>query len=290
VRLAAALGPAARHRLVDGERELDLARVSAVWNRRLWLPAMDPELDPRFVDGCRRESVAALDGFLDGLAHARWINALSASRRAENKLLQLRLAQRHGLAVPRTLVTNDPDELRSFHAELEGRVVAKLLTRLETSMEQTAFHVATSPVSEADVRDGELLRHSPMVFQEAVPKDVELRVAWVDGRSFAGAIDASGSAAGRTDWREADPSEAAWRADELPPEVDARLGRLLRDLGLAYGAVDLIRTPGGEHVFLEVNPDGEWGMLERDLDLPIADALAEALAGAPGSVPEERTT
>ena len=42
---------------------------------------------------------------------------------------------------------------------------------------------------------------------------------------------------------------------------------------------DLIETPGGELVFLEVNPGGEWGMLERDLALPIADALAECLLG-----------
>jgi glutathione synthase/RimK-type ligase-like ATP-grasp enzyme len=48
-------------------------------------------------------------------------------------------------------------------------------------------------------------------------------------------------------------------------------------LGLAYGAIDVIRTPDGNHVFLEVNPIGEWGMLQRDLGLPIADAIADAL-------------
>jgi hypothetical protein len=39
----------------------------------------------------------------------------------------------------------------------------------------------------------------------------------------------------------------------------------------------LICTPSGEYVFLEVNPGGEWGMLERDLRLPISEAIAEAL-------------
>ena len=51
----------------------------------------------------------------------------------------------------------------------------------------------------------------------------------------------------------------------------------MSELGLVFGAVDLIRTPSGEHVFLEVNPSGEWGMLERDLGLPISEAIAEAL-------------
>jgi hypothetical protein len=30
-------------------------------------------------------------------------------------------------------------------------------------------------------------------------------------------------------------------------------------------------------VFLEVNPHGEWGMLQRDLGLPIGEAIAAAL-------------
>jgi len=55
------------------------------------------------------------------------------------------------------------------------------------------------------------------------------------------------------------------------------LKTLTSELGIVFGADDLICTPSGEHVFLEVNPGGEWGMLERDLDLPISDALAEAL-------------
>lgn len=39
----------------------------------------------------------------------------------------------------------------------------------------------------------------------------------------------------------------------------------------------MICTPAGEYVFLEVNPGGEWGMLERDLCLPISEAIAVAL-------------
>ena len=51
----------------------------------------------------------------------------------------------------------------------------------------------------------------------------------------------------------------------------------MSELGLVFGVVDLICTPGGEHVFLEVNPAGEWGMLQRDLGLPISEAIADAL-------------
>jgi glutathione synthase/RimK-type ligase-like ATP-grasp enzyme len=116
-----------------------------------------------------------------------------------------------------------------------------------------------------------------MVFQELIPKACELRVAWVAGEAFAGALDASGTSRGQTDWRKAAPGECEWQSAELPSEVSRGLRALMSELGLVYGAVDLIRTPAGEYVFLEVNPGGEWGMLERDLGLPISEAIAEEL-------------
>jgi glutathione synthase/RimK-type ligase-like ATP-grasp enzyme len=137
--------------------------------------------------------------------------------------------------------------------------------------------VYTSQVSAKDLADAETLRHSPMVFQELIPKARELRIAWVAGEAFTGALDASGTSRGQTDWRRAAPEECRWQATELPAEVSRGLRSLMSELGLAFGAIDLICTPSGEYVFLEVNPAGEWGMLERDLNLPIADAIADAL-------------
>ncbi len=46
----------------------------------------------------------------------------------------------------------------------------------------------------------------------------------------------------------------------------------MAELGLVFGAFDFIETPSGEYVFLEINPTGKWGMLERDLDYPISTA------------------
>lgn len=295
-RLSASLGGAAGHRLVpDGERAdaerteegIDLEAVTAVWARKIWAPKIDERLEPRIREGAARESSAALLGFLDGLHRARWIDPPDAVRGAENKMRQLRVAEEIGLEVPKTLMTNDPRAVRAFRAE-HGAIVAKMLTPLSIGMEQQSFFVRTSLVRDEDLEHLEGLRHAPMVFQELVQKDVELRVACVGKRAFAGAIDASRSDKGRVDWRAARPDEVRWARAELPRDVETRLVALLRALGLRYGAVDLIRTPEGRHVFLEINPGGEWGMLERDLGLPIADAIAEELVARVGESEVEK--
>jgi glutathione synthase/RimK-type ligase-like ATP-grasp enzyme len=226
---------------------------------------------------CVRESVAALQGFLDGLHGARWINERERENEAENKLLQLRLAHDAGLRIPRTLVTNDAERARAFFHETGGALVAKLLAPLSVSMDAASAFVYTNEVCEADLEDAGGLRHSPMVFQERIQKSLELRIAYVAGKFFVGALDASRSVGGQTDWRRATPVECQWQRDDIPPELKIQLTTLMNKLQLVYGAIDIIRTPAGEHVFLEVNPGGEWGMLERDLALPISEVIADAL-------------
>src|SRR6185295_3558800 len=164
-----------------------------------------------------------------------------------------------------------------FFAETEGQTVAKLLRPLTVSMDAVNNFVYTNRVREEDLASAEALRHCPMVFQELIPKAYELRVACVAGEVFAGALDASGTSRGHTDWRRAAPEECRWQKAQLPTEVASGLQALMSELGLVFGAVDLICTPEGEHVFLEVNPGGEWGMLERDLGLTISEAIAAAL-------------
>ena len=278
VKLAArAGGERAGQLFTETGEQISTNEVLAVWARKLWSPRMAEDLDERFRSMCVNESAAALEGFLDALHNARWVNNLDRQRDAENKQRQLRIAASAGLRVPRTLVTNDPAAAREFFAENEGETVAKLLRPLDISMDAANSFVYTNRVREEDLAGAEALRHSPMVFQELIPKAFELRVVCVADRVFTGALDASGTSRGHTDWRRAAPEECRWQQTQLPAEVGSSLRILMSKLGLVFGAIDLICTPSGEHVFLEVNPSGEWGMLERDLGLPISEAIAETL-------------
>src|SRR5215212_3318980 len=265
------------HFFTEAGDQISAGEVRAVWARKLWSPRMAHDLDERYRSMCVGESIAALEGFLDAFHDARWVNDLELQRAAENKQRQLRLAARAGLRVPRTLVTNDAAAARQFFAETEGQTVAKLLRPIAVSMDAVKPFVYTNRVSEEDLAGAEALRHSPMVFQELIPKACELRVAFVAGETFAGALDASGTSRGHTDWRRVAPDECRWQKVQLPTEVASGLQSLMSELGLVFGAVDFICTPSGEYVFLEVNPGGEWGMLERNLCLPISEAIAEAL-------------
>jgi MvdC family ATP-grasp ribosomal peptide maturase len=257
------------------DRVIDAQEVTAVWVRRLWTPKLSPELAPEFYTACARESSTALNNFWDGLRHARWCDRTQAIAAAENKLLQLRIAKEVGLTIPRTLVTNHPDRVREFYTSLGGEMVAKLLTTLSTGMEGSNFFLYTSRVNPEDLLAADALRHSPMVFQQLIPKQREFRVICVGDRVFVGALDAAKYTDKTLDWRISDRAE--WEVGMLPDRVVSCLQTMLGKLNLTFGAFDLIQTPDDEYIFLEVNPVGEWGMLERDLDYAIADSIASLL-------------
>jgi MvdC family ATP-grasp ribosomal peptide maturase len=266
------------HKLVYGENSINSQQVKAVWMRRIWHPELS-ELSPQFQGACIRESLATLEGFWDSLKGACWVDDLQRIRAGENKLYQLRVAQEVGLIIPQTLVTNNAHDAREFFHHVKGKMITKLLTPLSTSMEGSSFFLYTTKVKEEDLLEADSLRYCPMVFQEEIPKLRELRVVYVDGNLFVGALDASVYAS-TIDWRNANVDTCVWEHHELPKEIALSLKAFMAKLELVFGAFDLIQTPSGEYVFLEVNPTGEWGMLERDLGHPISDAIAQALTNS----------
>jgi len=279
----------ARVRVDGGGRRIELARggerveageLACAWHRRLSIGAAIPETLERQVRAASvEESRRVVFGLLGSLS-CFVLDPWPRIRTAEQKQLQLELARALGLAVPRTLITNDPAAVRAFWDECRGRVVTKMMASFaihEDGREQVVF---TTPLAEGDLAALEGLRLCPMTFQEKLEKAHELRVTIVGRRVFTAAIDSNELERSRTDWRrEGQALLGRWRAAELPADVERGLLGLMDAFGINYGAADFVVTPAGEHVFLEINPSGEFFWLERENGFPISEALADVLLG-----------
>jgi hypothetical protein len=204
-----------------------------------------------------------------------WVNPPALDEVAHHKPYQLAVAGEVGLPVPRTLITNDPDEARAFADEIgPERTVYKTFLATEEHWRETRV---LRPV-ELGLLDR--VRLAPVIFQEYVPAVCDIRVTAVGDRLFATAI--TGPEGGYAlDYR-MEMDAARFEPAELPAETEAGLRALMERLGLVYGAIDLRRTPDGEHVFLEVNPAGEWRFVEEKSGQPLTAAMAELLAGLDG--------
>jgi glutathione synthase/RimK-type ligase-like ATP-grasp enzyme len=77
------------------------------------------------------------------------------------------------------------------------------------------------------------------------------------------------------DWRRG-RHNIAYQPYEMPENVLVGVRRLMRSLGLVFGALDFVVTDEGHH-FLEINPNGQWGWIENETGQPISRAIADAL-------------
>lgn len=263
---------------VPGGRVVRLAELRSVWYRRpqgFDLPTMSRQVRQFSL----AESRMALGGLLRA-ADCLWMNNPEREVVAGYKPLQLQLAAKIGLQVPPSLLTNDPEALRGFFEDHRGGVIYKTMSNgYLVEADGSLSSIYTSKVELSDLAYSARVRTTPCLFQAVVPKDVELRVTIVNKRIFSAEIHSQATGQGRVDWRRA-YDELTYSHHSLPPQVGDKLLALIDAFGLVYAAVDMILTPDGEYVFLEINPGGQWGWLEDELDLPVSATIAETLASA----------
>ncbi len=249
------VGPSAVTCLVRvADEEIDLGEAHAVYARPLGIGDT-----PR-----SRTFSAAFTEWLD-LADTLVVNRPLSMRSNSSKPYQCQLIAAAGFAVPDTLVSNDPDEVRSF-AEAHGRVIFKSTSGIRSIVrELDAQRLA--------VLDG--VRALPTQFQAYVD-GVDTRVHVVGDAVFATEM-----ATDAIDYRYAnrDGEPITHRPVELDDGTAARCVALAALLELPLCGIDLRRRADGSYVCFEVNPMPAFSYYESNTGQPIARTLAEFLAG-----------
>ena len=248
--------------------------VGSVWYRRP-LFALDPELSEEEALFSQAETRHAVLG-LFRLTEAFWVNPPDAIRVAESKPLQLGLAQRLGFRVPQTLLTNNPASFQEFYEKCGAAVIFKVMTQgaLGSSAGKGVY---TSLVDHRHLENLQSIRRAPCLFQEHIPKALDLRVTVIGDQIFPVAIHSQEQEDAKIDWRQGKTARLKHEIHRLPPEIEAQCFEMVKNLNLVYGAIDLVLTPQGEYVFLEINPSGQFAWIEAFIKLPLVETLADLL-------------
>jgi glutathione synthase/RimK-type ligase-like ATP-grasp enzyme len=207
-------------------------------------------------------------------------------RRAELKASQLKVAGALGFELPPTIITNRRQDFLEFYRRHDGNIVSKLAGASFIRIASKTFVRYTEVVSKRDVAYARAIRYCPVIFQAYVPKQVELRITVVGQEVFAAAIHSQDTNHTLHDWRRYDNFQMSYSRHVMPSDVERRCVRLVEQLGLIYGTIDMVLTPDGRYVFLEINPNGQYLWIEEATGLPISDAICDLLMSPlPGSEP-----
>lgn len=266
----------------NGDREL--AGPLSVWYRRggFWLGSIaPPQLKVMKVD--ERDSLVAqieMERICAATALAKmvFLDAINQpSNNSLNKVNILDQARSVGLSIPETLITNRKSDVLGFKRR-HGRIITKNLAQgVHINMDDAIYTGLTTLCSERFLRSLPKT-FPPALFQRAVEKWIELRSFYLDGRTYTSAIFSQADPTTSIDFRNYNME----RPNRTPPfrlneEVERKLQQLMTKIGLRSGSIDMILTPTGEYVFLEVNPIGQFKQVSHPCNYYLEKIIAQTL-------------
>jgi hypothetical protein len=222
---------------VAGGGFLDVTGVDVIWWRRPHHPQMiSPEVTNQVhISVINNDCTAALTGLLLNEFSGIWINHPVPTVAAQNKLFQLKAAQKVGFRVPQTLVSQDPAAIRRFSAALDDRIIVKAVRgTIEVPLLTTmlAGERLTPDIEEC-------LRLCPAIYQECVPGKQHIRAHCFGESVYAVLIESD-----NLDWRV--NYDMPMKEIELSEAIKTRLRAVLESLGLKMGICDLKIASDGE--------------------------------------------
>jgi glutathione synthase/RimK-type ligase-like ATP-grasp enzyme len=266
------------------EGHLDLRDVRCVWFRKPEpVDVSQFQLDPAALDYIQAEFDEFLNNLYALLSDRVWINNPLLSRIAHRKLWQLHVARRVGLNIPKTIISNNEQDILRFSCEVGGDLAIKSLSALHATIslnknEYYDYGLFTRRVTQRELEDArEFMQHMPTVIQEYVDKKFELRVTSVSGKHLACRIDTQSSDLSKEDSR-INIADLPHYVYDLPNPISEKLTAYMCAMGLNFGCHDIIVDKNDKHVFLECNPNGQWMWIERLTGLNISKQLAAFLS------------
>lgn len=204
----------------------------------------------------------------------KWVNNPFAFQ-SINKLQVLKLAAKHGLEIPFTEVVTTKAAVDAL-IDKYGKLIVKPLSEvvfLDTK-DGDHFNMLTKVIDPKNVKYVPE-RFFPSLLQQYITKKMELRIFYLFGTCYAMAIYSQNNKKTQEDFRNYDQIRPNRTVPyQLPREIELKLRGLMEDLSFQTGSIDMILTPAGDYIFLEVNPEGQFGMVSYPCNYHLEKEMA----------------
>lgn len=184
-----------------------------------------------------------------------------------DKLDILLLAKKHGFDIPETYITN---EINNF---TNGRFITKSIENTTSFVyNNLVYSVYTSLVKKTKTH------FLPSLIQSKIEKKYEIRTFYLDGKCYSMAIFSQKDKQTSLDFRKynyVNPNRSI--PYKLPQSIEIKINKLMIDLNLKTGSLDIIKSTDGKFYFLEVNPVGQFGMTSKPCNYNLEKIIYEKI-------------
>lgn len=248
---------------------IDWEKINVVWFRR-WLAYQNNDkiaikqkkesidsLSIQFNEFLKSELKTLVTFFFD------WIpkNKLFGTVRTDeiNKLSVLKKAKELNILIPDTYILTKRSDFDKLN--LTSKLITKAISNGQSiKVSNDQYNGYTAIVEEIPEAIGDSF--SPSLFQGLVAKKYEIRAFLLSGKFYSMAIFSQNDNQTKIDFRRYNydnPNRVV--PYKLPEDLEKKLIKLAAYFELESGSFDLIKTTDNQHIFLEVNPGGQFGMV-----------------------------
>lgn len=238
------------------------AEIDVVWNRRRMLPQVPASVDARDVDFSFKELQTAFASHDLYFSNAFWINNEKSTVYSDLKMMQLIKAQKVGMCIPKTLISNDPLGVRKFVGQT-SQCIYKSLNGHVWHEDGKRLSTYTARIHESALVADAALQAVPGIYQEMIQKSFEVRAQFFGNYYAAIKINSLGLKEGDLDWRIGQNEIESCEAILLPHQIYKSCLNLMCELDIVSGGFDFIVDIEGNWIFLEVNEAGQFLFIEE---------------------------
>lgn len=194
-----------------------------------------------------------------------------------DKLTSLTMAKKAGLSIPRSTVSNNKKCLNDFIEETPSAITKPIKFSGYFIGDDGFTHtVLTNTISKKNLSEIKADHFFPTLVQEKINYEFEIRIFYLDGDFYASAIMVPDT--NYTDVkRHFGKAEIHWIPYQLPKHIMSRLHSFMQSIKLNTGSIDMMKTKDGDHVFIEVNPVGQFIAPSRRCNFKLEKRIAEWL-------------
>jgi ATP-GRASP peptide maturase of grasp-with-spasm system len=195
-----------------------------------------------------------------------------------NKIHACTVAEKNGFKIPKFLITTSKKDLLQFFKKY-GKIITKSIFGLPGFSTKTTYYSCKTVFVNLKEIDNTPENFGVSLFQEYIVKKIELRIFFLNEEYFASAIFSQADPQTEVDFRNYNRERPNRVVPYLLPDVIVeKLKKINFELGLKTGSCDLIVTPKGEYVFLEVNPIGQFNQVSLPCNYYLEKKIANELS------------
>lgn len=224
------------------------------------MPPPSNDISAKFQDQNATNIASWLQVFFNQ-SQLNWVNSWQAFQFHKTKPIQLKLAQKLGASIPPSFFGNEIQGAREFLSDYPNAIVKPIHGGEYTQVIDEAV-LESLP---------HIIKQRPVAIQQKID-GMNIRTYVVGNTLFSAQIHSD-----ELDYRSSGNIKIV--PLKVPTKIEQLSVRITRAFHMQWSAIDWLRKPNGEYVFLEANPSPQFSEFEKQTTYPISRYLMTLLKG-----------